>query len=281
MEQNDAAAPNTGASSATSSAPTTTTASLTRVTSNESSSSDTSLSIRHPLSPSIEDDTSRRPSISSYFPDPSLLTGDGNVSDSLFKDTDDSPEILLRATGNGESASDEMGHQRYEELAQEIRTPRGGSAELGLAASPSLHISSSAGKSTATWVPTTIRLPRAPHLISAVELRRRLDEQNSDAMALALVQELSSQLTDALEELAASQAKQAVRETALLQILKDNTPAGHVTDGMIDRALLRASAEATEKAAREAGSKKQTSWKAVVRLPKATSPPRRRKGRVC
>ena len=232
--------------------------SLSNVTTTSSSSIASQAQQHHPLSPRSDPAMTR--------PASSLLTGS---SGGLFEDLEDGPEREDELVDDADEQHEGVVNDasiRYK-YGEDLQTPK------GLAASPNLRVRSQtrASPTQGNWIPTTIRLPSAPHMLPTLELKRRLDEQNSDVMALALAQELSRQLTEALTDLAVQQARQTAREQALLQIVRDNASGGNVTEGTIERALLRATSEASE-VGKQVADQQPTSWKATVRLPKEQSP---------
>lgn len=195
--------------------------------------STTSKSALHPLSPELTTAASHRTSYFAVPPD-SLLTGAGN---SIFQDA---PATL----------ESDLGH--IERLHDAPKPDVDGSS----------HCQAESSHET-----VTIRLAKPPHALHSAELHTQLlDAYGLDA-AVELVWQLSKRV-DALQDQIREQQSQAnKREEALVRLLKESNGT-QVTDGMISRTLLRASADAAEGNVR---SKPVGNWSMELRLPRNQS----------
>ena len=274
----------TSSSSSISSA--STSGSLARVTSNGSSDAHRHPH-PHPLSPDLSF-TSSRSKRSSYFhpPDPSLLVGDGGSSGSdLFKD-DDGDE---GADGDGNEQSGLPGqlggaNQHEEDGSSEARTPR---LQATLSPGPLSAVRTSRRAAAAEALPPSprsvaVRLSRPPHKLTAREVKRQLDSPDvrsqfvagtDSELEVALIQQLSQELGALERELSLRTERQERREAALLQLLRDSATGGQITDGMVDRALVRANAEAAEHACSLSPMNGQPQmWKRSIQLAPLSAP---------
>ena len=253
--------------------------SLARVTSNGSSDVHQHT---HPLSPDLSF-TSSRSKRSSYFhpPDPSLLVGEGGSSGSdLFKDDDDDGDKDSEGR-SGLAGQLRCAAQHEGDGSNEARTPR---LHATLSPGPLSAVRTTRRAEAPSPSPrsVTVSLSRPPHKLAAREVKRQLDSPDVQSqfvpgsgseLEVALLQQLSQELGALERELSLRTMRQERREAALRQLLRDSSTGAQITDGMVDRALVRANAEAAEHAPPVSPKDGQSqTWKRTIQLAPASAP---------
>ena len=179
---------------------------------------------RHPLSPDLTFVANR----TSYFkPSPSLITSVDTGPNALFKD-DDVCERDVEIDGSEQLA----GQAQFSSVPDRLAKPPGS---------------------------TIIRLPRPPHLIEAEDLKRRTIGEHGPEIAISLVQELSKQVSTLQADQEQYKRVYQAKESALRQLLKECST-GQVTEGRVNRALLRAAVESAEAYQEEKGCYPPVPW---------------------
>lgn len=174
----------------------------------------------HPLSPDVSLASNDR---TSYFR-AAILPGISPVSDVIF------PE-------ENEDTPDAEGLDKQADAQRSI---------AGLNARKASHPLKSQDEASGveTSLPASIRLPRAPHNLSAAAVDEHLRSAlPSDLRGVLLAQELSRQLERAEIELRQLRSLQEARENSLIALLRET---GSVSESLISRTLVRSNAEARE-----------------------------------
>lgn len=178
----------------------------------------------HPLSPDVSLSSVNR---SSYFRS-AVLTGVSPVSNVIFPEDDE--EETPDANDVNKQTVAQNGLQADHHT---------------LSASPSAI--DTTPLASIIPLPILLRLPQAPHHLSAEAVEERLREaSSSDLRGIHLAQELSRQLETVQKELAELKTVQQAREQALNTLLREG---GNVSDSLINRTLVRANVEGREASA--------------------------------
>lgn len=246
----------------------------------------------HPLSPELSlsnDGTVSKRRLSYFRPSPSLLSIHDN-RDSLFKEDDEDEDeqgvsdseggagSLPHGTHHAASGPSHGSHDasdRVQDTLGEAENAKQHDRSALVTPKP-MHTSSllTSTKALQTISTKTVRLPRAPHLLSFEDLEYRLkheqEEAHDPATSIAVIQELSRQVEQLRTDLARQERLRQSRETALLTVIREDANS-NVTEGMLDRALTRASVEAAldpdEASGERAHQTRIKSWKISVRVP--------------